>query len=117
MSTLRLTAAGVVCLLGSVFAAPAEAQIGSNGVMYACVRIDEGGGDAHNFRLVPAGEACKKNETRVQWNVVGAPGPQGPAGPQGSAGPQGPIGPQGLKGDGAAPPARKGHKGRKDPKD
>ena len=105
----RLIALAVVCLLGSLHASRAGAQIGTGGMMYACVRIDNGGGDAHGFRLVAGGEVCKQNETRVQWSVSGGPqgppGPQGPKGDTGDAGAQGPQGatgaqgPQGSKGD------------------
>jgi len=71
-----------------------------DGRIYACIQRN-----ADKFRLVGTSEACKSNETRIEWNVVG---PQGPIGPQGSVGPQGPqgntgatgaTGPQGPKGD------------------
>jgi hypothetical protein len=52
------------------------------------------------MRLVAQGEACRRNETKVHWNVVGPQGPQGPAGP---AGPKGATGAQGLPGKDGAP--------------
>jgi hypothetical protein len=53
-------------------------------VLEACINPGNGG-----MRLVSAGDACHKNETRVQWNVVGPQGETGPAGPQGPAGADG----------------------------
>lgn len=50
-------------------------------VLEACINPGNGG-----MRLVDASEACHNNETRVQWNVEGPPGPQGPPGPS-SGGP------------------------------
>ena len=57
-------------------------------VLEACINPGNGG-----MRLVSAGDACHKNETRVQWNVVG---------PQGETGPAGPAGPPGADGASAA---------------
>ncbi len=80
----------------------AQYQVGD--VIYACVQRE-----SDRIRIVPASEACRPNEFRVSWNVVGPPGPQGPqgpAGPQGAVGPQGPQGPQGDTGaTGAQGPA------------
>lgn len=102
----------------------ASAQIPSNGVFYACVRLDKDGDDAKLVRLVAADEPCKGRETRVHWSVTGpqgpqgAPGPIGPAGargangapgatgPQGAAGPQGPAGAQGVAGPQGVPGAQ-----------
>lgn len=79
-------------------------QVGE--VIYACVHSN---GD---IKLVNANEPCKGRDVRVQWNVVGPPGPEGPTGPvgpqgaqgpQGLEGPQGPEGPQGLAGPQGAP--------------
>jgi hypothetical protein len=50
-------------------------------------------------RIVKATEACKQNETALDWNgqgIAGPAGPQGPAGPPGAQGPQGPAGPSGA---------------------
>ncbi|HJZ77517.1 MAG TPA: hypothetical protein VKE51_37565 [Vicinamibacterales bacterium] len=58
-------------------------------VIEACVHEDE-------IRIVRADQGCRRNESRVSWNVVG---PVGPQGPQGDPGPRGSIGPQGPKGD------------------
>jgi hypothetical protein len=67
----------------------------SNGVFYACVRLDRDQDEGRLARLVAADEACKPRETRVQWSVTGPQGPQGPIGP---AGVQGPPGAQGAPG-------------------
>jgi hypothetical protein len=78
-------------------AAPAtvEAQIPSDGVIHACLRLDRHQDESRTFRLVAADERCRRHEVRVWWNVVG---PQGPQGPQGLPGPQGPAGKDGLDG-------------------
>jgi len=95
-----LTAASVLALLP----AQPSAQVPANGVIYACVRVDRerGSDEGRNIRLVGANEPCRRNETKVQWNVIGPRGDTGPAGPTGATGqtgPQGPIGPKGDKGD------------------
>jgi hypothetical protein len=55
------------------------------------------------------GEHCTRFEIAIDWDQVGAPGPQGPtgpAGPQGPAGAAGAVGPQGPAGpSGAQGPA------------
>jgi len=94
----------------------AQYQVGD--VIYACVQRE-----SDRIRIVPASEACRPNEFRVSWNVVGPPGPQGPAGPQGAVGPQGPqgdtgaTGPQGPKGETGAtgPQGPKGDTGATGP--
>jgi hypothetical protein len=71
----------------------------ASGVIDACVRMDKDGDAARLTRLVGGDEACRKNEVRVRWNVVGATGPAGPAGPVGPGGPAGPVGPAGPQGE------------------
>jgi hypothetical protein len=90
--TKTLLIASIV-LTGIVIAKPAAAQVPSDGIIYACVQGDQGKDDGKFMRLVTSGEACRPNETRIQWNVSG---PAGEAGPQGVAGPVGPIGPAGA---------------------
>lgn len=81
----------------------ASAQIPSNGVFYACVRLDKDHDEARVVRLVAQDEPCLRRETRVQWNAAGPQGPTGPQGLPGLPGPQGPTGPTGPAGaDGAA---------------
>ena len=46
--------------------------VAATNVLYACVKQEEG-----QIRMVSTLTACKKNETPVQWNVVGPQGPQG----------------------------------------
>lgn len=65
----------------------------TTGVIYACVNPGNAG-----LRLVGATEACRPNETKVRWNVVGATGPTGPQGPAGPQGSTGQTGPQGIPG-------------------
>jgi Collagen triple helix repeat (20 copies) len=88
------TALGVVVNLQE-----ASAQIPTNGVFYACVRLDKDADAGRLARFVAADEPCKPRETRVQWNATGPQGPQGPQGLPGATGMQGPIGPQGATGD------------------
>jgi len=99
---LSIGVGAVVCL-----PTPASAQVGGGGMFYACVRVDRDNEEGRIPRLVAAGEACRRNETRLHWvevgtaGPVGAPGiqgPIGPMGPQGLVGPQGPAGPQGPQG-------------------
>jgi hypothetical protein len=79
----------------------------AGGVIHGCYHVNGQGqvdGSA-NLRVIdPAstnkdGKACKKDETALDWNQQGIPGPQGP---QGVPGPQGPQGPQGPPGAGHA---------------
>lgn len=85
----------------------AEAQIPSNNVFYACIRLDRDGDEGKLVRLVAESERCERREQRVKWNVQGPEGPRGPQGPQGlpgvpgqqgQQGPQGAPGQQGLAG-------------------
>jgi hypothetical protein len=97
MNTTISRRAGVVCfaVLAAVFLAVPIAHLASSspGILEACVNPGNG-----NMRLVDAAEACRNNESRVQWNVVGPVGPAGPAGPIGPAGPAGPTGATGATG-------------------
>lgn len=87
----------VVAMAG--LAQRAEAQIpGTDGVIYACVRLDRDKDEGRLLRLVAADEACRRGEVRVKWNIEGPKGPTGPTGAKGNAGPPGPIGPQGPTG-------------------
>ena len=61
----------------------AEAQIPSNNVFYACIRLDRDGDEGKLVRLVAESERCDRREQRVKWNVQGPEGPRGPQGPQG----------------------------------
>ncbi len=88
----------------------ASAQIPSNGVYYACMRMDRDGDEGRIVRLVSADESCRPRETRVQWSVqgpvgqrgatgaTGAQGATGSRGATGSTGAQGVTGPQGPQG-------------------
>ena len=49
-----------------------QAQIPSNGVIDACVRMDRDNDEGRVARLVSADEPCRRNETRIRWNVEGA---------------------------------------------
>src|SRR5580765_8297549 len=82
-----------------------SAQIPTNGVFYACVRLDKGADEGRLARLVAADEPCKQKETRVQWSVIGPQGPQGPTGATGAPGLPGQRGATGATGSTGAPGA------------
>jgi len=93
----RLAAVCVVVVGAS--SGRADAQIPSaEGQFHACVRVDRDGEEGRLMRLVAESEACRRNETRIQWSVAGPQGPQGPQGVQGPEGPQGPAGVNGTDG-------------------
>src|SRR4051812_21638683 len=78
----------IVSLSLVAFAAAADAQ--APDVIRACVKAS---GDV---RIMAANEACKPQETPLQWKVQGpqgVPGMNGTQGPQGEPGIQGPPGP------------------------
>jgi hypothetical protein len=65
----------------------------ANGVVHGCYANENG-----HLRVIDpsTGDACKSNESALDWNQTGPqgpPGPQGPKGDKGDTGPQGPIGP------------------------
>lgn len=93
---IAITVGGFVALAGTT----ATAQIPSaSGVIHACVRMDRDASDGKLARLVAENEACRRNETRVRWNVEGPKGDQGAQGAQGPAGPAGHAGPPGPQGE------------------
>src|SRR5437879_6381401 len=93
---------GAIAVGMAVTAQPARAQ--STGTIYACVRPGDHDRDVdgRSIRIVGADTPCGRNEMRVRWNVIGAPGPQGPAGVAGARGPDGSSGPAGATGDSGA---------------
>lgn len=92
MSITFLRRTGVICLIALaalLLTIPLGMRAASPpSVLEACVNPGNG-----NMRLVDASTACHNNETRVQWNVTGPPGPAGSTGPAGAPGPAGPPGP------------------------
>ena len=86
-------------LLGSLVGGGAVLANSPEVTIRACV--DNRSGAA---RIVAGTDACRNNETALQWNQTGPQGPQGIQGPQGErgqvgpAGPTGPIGPTGALG-------------------
>lgn len=57
---------------------------GADGVINGCYKKSGG-----TLRVIDdAAPGCGSNETSLDWNVRGTPGPQGPQGPQGAAGTQ-----------------------------
>lgn len=91
----RAGIAGLALLALALLAVPIALRAASTTeVLEACVNPGNG-----NMRLVDSSTACHNNETRVQWNVEGPPGPTGPAGPTGPTGPKGDKGDPGPQGD------------------
>lgn len=72
---------------------PVGLQAQSSGTIHACVNPGNS-----NLRLVGEAEACRPNEVRVQWNVVGPMGPKGDKGDPGAPGEKGDTGPAGADG-------------------
>ena len=100
--TRWLAAAGcalAMALMVGALGRRVDAQIPSDGVIYACLHMDKDNDEAKSVRLVAATEPCRDKEVRVHWNVVGPQGPGGPPGPKGDTGAPGSQGPQGPKGD------------------
>ena len=98
---------------GVALAAKPSARRPSTAVINACVKKGSG-----QVRVVRPGAGCRKNESRLSWNVQGPAGPRGATGaagatgPAGAAGPAGPAGPAGAKGD----PGARGATGPAGPK-
>ena len=91
LSIHRLPISGcavALALAAGFLSAGLEAQ---SGIVYACVNPGNG-----NIRMVAATEACRPNETRIQWNVVGPAGATGATGPIGPTGATGPTRPNGC---------------------
>ena len=81
-AALALLAAAV---LGTTAAAIAWAAGGDSAVIHACVA------KGSDLVRIPGTDACRPNESGLDWNAqgpVGPVGPQGPAGPSGSAAPE-----------------------------
>jgi len=87
-------AAGVVVLatLGAFTFVRAQTG-GSSGVIRIC-----SDNDTRSLSLAQSGFGCAANQTEMDINAQGVPGPQGPAGAAGQQGPAGPQGPQGPQG-------------------
>ncbi len=89
---------GVAAVLGALLVA--------GGIAYAA--IPDAGGVIHScytklngqLRVIDSekGQRCSSNESSLNWNAKGSPGPAGPTGPQGLPGSQGPQGLQGQTG-------------------
>ncbi len=86
--------------LGGSFGASIAAWANDDGAVISGCYANQTGA----LRVVTDDDQCRPEETGVQWNQqgppgpVGAPGPQGPIGPTGPAGPPGPQGAQGPAG-------------------
>ena len=93
--------AGALVVSGGVLVSTlANASTPGTTTIHACA-------DHEGFlRLVTSSQECRRNETLVQWNVVGPAGPAGPTGLRGATGPTGLRGATGATGSpGVAGPA------------
>ncbi|HEX4931020.1 MAG TPA: hypothetical protein VFV62_09940, partial [Gaiellaceae bacterium] len=96
---LRVGAGIAVALALAGGAAAALETVLDDSVISACRNKTTG-----VLRVPASGYGCKGDETPLQWNVRGIPGPAGPTGPAGpagatgAAGPAGPTGPRGATG-------------------
>lgn len=103
--------AGIAVAIGALTVAAGGAAIAGipseDGKITACY-VKNGG----SIRVIDAegGQTCGKNETQLQWDRYGQPGPQGPQGPKGEQGEQGPQGGQGSQGE-QGPPGPPGPQG------
>jgi hypothetical protein len=95
-------AAALTCSVGIATGAIPDAA----GVIHSCYRASNG-----RLRVIDThhGAGCRPNETALNFNQMGRPGPAGAAGPKGDTGLTGPAGPGGPKGD----PGAKGDAGAK----
>ena len=88
MNTVFVRRSGCACLglMAVAFLTLLTPRVASSapGVIEVCINPGNGG-----LRLVDSTTACHKNETRVNWNIVGLQGPQGLQGEQGLQGVQG----------------------------
>lgn len=64
---------------------------GSDGVIHACYKTDNG-----QLRVLPAGNSCEPSESQLAWSQIGPQGPKGDPGPKGETGSPGPQGPPGT---------------------
>jgi Collagen triple helix repeat (20 copies) len=85
-------AAALTCGVGIATGAIPDAA----GVIHSCYRDSNG-----RLRVIDThhGAGCRPNETALNFNQMGRPGPAGAAGPKGDTGLTGPAGPGGPKGD------------------
>ena len=58
----------------------------ASNVLFACVKSKGDDDERGQLRMVSTLTLCKKNETGIQWNVIGPQGPQGIQGLQGIQG-------------------------------
>src|SRR3990172_1289184 len=72
----------VVALLGVALTAVAYAHGSDLALIHACVNNNSG-----EIKIVGANETCRQNETPLDWNIQGPPGPQGIQGAPGVASP------------------------------
>lgn len=74
---------GIVVVM-VVAAGIAVAQVGDDGIIYACASEKDG-----TLRLIDSSEDCGKKETPIFWNAEGPPGPAGADGVDGVDGADG----------------------------
>ena len=78
----RYATIGLIVAMGGMI----PTAFGSDDVINACMKKNG------NLRVIDEGEACRRNEQPLFWNVQGPQGEQGPKGDTGDQGPEGPPG-------------------------
>lgn len=88
----------VAFLLGTTFTSYAFAHGGDTALIHACVKKDtliNNLLNTPNIRIISATSKCAINETALDWNIQGVPGPVGPQGLKGDKGDKGDPGEDG----------------------
>ena len=80
--------------LAAGIATAVNAHGGDAAQIHSCVNDNSG-----EIKIIGEDDNCKKNQTALDWNVVGIQGPQGIQGETGAKGDKGDKGDTGAKGD------------------
>lgn len=70
----------------------------TTGTIRACLNDKDDDGEGRIAKIVGATTQCKKNQTLLEWNIMGQQGPAGPTGSTGAQGVKGDAGAQGITG-------------------
>jgi hypothetical protein len=70
----------LIVILGMLVTATVAYAGGGGGSIMACVN------PAGQIRIIGPGDSCRTQETYLEWNILGLPGPEGPEGPPGPPG-------------------------------
>jgi hypothetical protein len=96
VAAVALAGAAVLGLTAVMSASPSPV---AGGLIHSCYLTVANPGNTPalgSVRIAKATEACKPNETALDWNAQGIKGDKGDKGDTGAQGPQGPQGPAGV---------------------